>query len=146
MVTCKKLLHEFIAQHSVLFFAIVILIIVIIGTLAFYCTESRDLFHSFYFTTITMATVGYGDMAPMTYPGKILAIIYGFMGAPLFIGLTWILFQSKFQKIVKNSIHAYHKEAKETEKMAIKAEKENKKQNKEIKEIEEEIEEEIETK
>lgn len=88
MTRCKKLLHEFIAQHSVLFFAIVILIIVIIGTFAFYFTESRDLFHSFYFTTITMATVGYGDMAPMTYPGKILAIIYGFMGAPLFIGLT----------------------------------------------------------
>jgi len=35
-----------------------------------------------------MATVGYGDIAPVTYAGKILAIFYGFMGAPLFIGIT----------------------------------------------------------
>ncbi len=65
-----------------------------------------------------MATVGYGDMAPMTYGWKILAIMYGFMGAPLFIGLTWIILQSKFHKIVKGSMHEYHKEIREAQKEA----------------------------
>ncbi|MBU0626093.1 potassium channel family protein [Patescibacteria group bacterium] len=46
------------------------------------------MFNSFYFTSVTMATIGYGDVAPLTYGGKVTAIIYGFMGAPLFIGLT----------------------------------------------------------
>ena len=67
-----------------------------------------------------MATVGYWDMAPLTYGGKTMAILYGFMGAPLFIWLTWIILQSKFQKIVKWSIHEYHKEIKEAAKTAKK--------------------------
>lgn len=67
-----------------------------------------------------MATVGYGDMAPITHAGKIVAIFYWFMGAPMFIGLTWIILQSKFQKVVKNSIHEYHKEIKEAQKEAEK--------------------------
>ena len=78
-------------------------------------------------------------MAPATYGGKMIAMIYGFMGAPLFIGLTGLLFQSNFQKMVKLSIHAYHKEVKETEKLAESVAKHNKKQDKEIKELKEEI-------
>jgi len=88
-----------------------------------------------------MATVGYGDMAPVTYAGKIFAIIYGFMGAPLFIGLTWIILQSKFQKIVKGSIHEYHKELKEAAKAAKKLwedlKKEHELQEETIEQIEE---------
>lgn len=115
MNAIKRFFNHILANHSVLFFASVICIIVLIGTIVFHFVEHRDLFHSFYFTTITMATVGYGDMAPVTNTGKIVAIFYGFMGAPLFIGLTWIILQSKFQKIVKHSIHEYHKELKEVE-------------------------------
>lgn len=104
------------ANHSVLLFAGIILVIVFIGTLSFYFVEGWGMFNSFYFTTVTMATVGYGDMAPITHAGKIVAIFYWFMGAPMFIGLTWIILQSKFQKVVKNSIHEYHKELKEAQK------------------------------
>jgi hypothetical protein len=74
-----------------------------------------------------MSTIGYGDMAPLTHGGKIVSIIYGFMGAPLFIGLTGLFFQSKFQKLIKNSVHAYHREVKEAEKIAEQTEKEIKK-------------------
>jgi len=42
--------------------------------------------------------------------------------------------------MLQTSIHAYHKEAKEAEKMALQMEKENKRQNKKIKQIEEEVE------
>lgn len=59
-----------------------------------------------------MSTIGYGDMAPLTYGGKVMSIIYGFMGAPLFIWLTGLFFQNKFQKLIKNSIHAYHRDIK----------------------------------
>lgn len=86
-----------------------------------------------------MSTVGYGDMVPLTHGGKIVSIIYGFMGAPLFIWLTWVILQSKFQNLVKRSIHSYHKEVKETEKLALSIQAENKKQNKQIQEIHEEV-------
>lgn len=123
MYAIKKSFHHFIANYSVLFCAIIICIIVIIWTIAFHLVEWWDLFSSFYFTTVTMSTIGYGDMAPLTHGGKIISIIYGFMGAPLFIGLTWIFFQSKFQKIVKGSIHEYHKELKEAALAAKKLDK-----------------------
>lgn len=129
------------ANYSILFFGSIIIIIVTIGTLCFHFIERRDLFHSFYFTTVTMATVGYGDMAPITYGGKILAIFFWFMGAPLFIGLTGIILQSKFQKIVRGSIHEYHKELKEAAKAAKKLwedlQKEHELQTETIEEIEE---------
>jgi hypothetical protein len=86
-----------------------------------------------------MSTIGYGDMAPLTHGGKIVSIVYGFMGAPLFIGLTGLFFQSKFQHIVKNSIHAYHKEIKEAEKITAALQQENDIQNEEIQNLEETI-------
>ncbi len=91
-----------------------------------------------------MSTIGYGDIAPITHAGKIVAIFYGFMGAPLFIWFTWIVFQSKIQKLLKASIHAYHKEAKEAEELALQMAKVNKRQDKKIEQIENEVQKNIE--
>lgn len=140
MTTFRKFINHMLANHSFLFFGTIIIILVIIGTLCFHFIEDWDLFHSFYFTTVTMATVGYGDMAPITYAGKVVAIFYGFMGAPLFVWLTGILLQSKFHKIVKWSIHEYHKELKEASMAAKKLwedlQKEHELQEETIREIE----------
>jgi len=55
--------------------------------------------------------------------------------------LAGLLFQSRLHKLVKWSIHAYHKEIKEAEKFARQTKNEIKKQNKKIQVIEEEVEE-----
>lgn len=135
----KKFFTHMIANQLVIFLLIIIIIITCIGTLAFHFVEWRTLFNSFYFTTITMSTIGYGDIVPLTHWGKIIAIIYGFMWAPLLIWFAWLLFQSRLHKLVKGSIHAYHKEIKEAEQLAFNTEKAIRKQNKKIKIIEEEI-------
>ena len=135
----KRFFTHMLANHAVWLLICVVVIIVLIWTICFHLIEWWSIFNSFYFTSVTMSTIGYGDMAPLTYGGKIMAIVYGFMGAPLFIGLTWILFQSKIQKLVKNSIHAYHKEIKEAEKLTAELQEENEVQNEEIQNLEEEI-------
>lgn len=112
----KKLITHLIANHSILFFVWIVVIIVLIGTVSFHFVESRSIFDSFYVTTVTMATVGYGDIVPVTKLWKIISIIYWFMWAPLFIWLTWLLLQSKFQKLIKKSVHSYHNEIKEAQK------------------------------
>lgn len=139
MMGLKKFVNQVIAQHSAWFFLVIILIIVLIGTVFYHIIEWWNFFDSFYFVTVTMATVGYGDMAPITHWGKILAIFYGFMGAPLFIWLTGVILQTKFNQVIKRSIHAYHQEAKEAKMIALQNKKALKQQKKDIEEIQEEV-------
>jgi voltage-gated potassium channel Kch len=47
--------------------------------------EGWGLLDSVYFSVITIATVGYGDLAPQTAPGKIFTIFYVFCGLGIFV-------------------------------------------------------------
>lgn len=54
---------------------IMIILVVIAGTMSFAIVEGLSVFNAFYFTMITMATVGYGDIHPVTEAGKVIAIL-----------------------------------------------------------------------
>jgi voltage-gated potassium channel len=43
---------------------------------------------SLYFSVITLATVGYGDLAPVTTAGKLFTIIYILVGIGLFVAVA----------------------------------------------------------
>jgi len=55
----KKYLNEFIAKYTVLFFILIVALVILIGTIAFYNIEERTFFNSLYFTSVTMSTIGY---------------------------------------------------------------------------------------
>ena len=55
--------------------------VLIYGTIGFYYLEDTTLFDAFYMTVITMTTVGYGDVYPITTGGRI------FTGLVLLVGL-----------------------------------------------------------
>jgi len=50
------------------------------GTLIFMILEDLTLVDAFYFSFITLATIGYGDISPATDVGKIVTVIYGIAG------------------------------------------------------------------
>ena len=56
-------------------------------------------FDAFYFTVITTATIGFGDLVPHTVEGKILTMGYAILYVPLFLYTMTLLFQSRFQHI-----------------------------------------------
>ena len=59
--------------------------VVILGTVVFHLLEKWSWIDSFYFTVITLATVGYGDLTPTTPVGKLFAVIFVISGVGIFL-------------------------------------------------------------
>src|SRR5512141_2724001 len=63
-------------------------VIMLTGTLGFMKLEGLSLTDAVYFSIVTVATVGYGDITPVTQTGKILAIILIITGVGTFLGVV----------------------------------------------------------
>lgn len=56
-----------------------IIVLLIVGTVVFKILEGWHTIDAFYFTAMTMLTVGYGDIAPHSYAGKMAAVCFAFL-------------------------------------------------------------------
>jgi hypothetical protein len=63
------------------FLTFLTLFILLIGTFFYHYIEGFSWIDAFYFCVVTLATVGYGDIAPKTDAGKIFTVFYILMGA-----------------------------------------------------------------
>jgi voltage-gated potassium channel len=61
--------------------------IMVSGTLGFMAAEGISITDAFYFTIVTISTVGYGDIHPATQAGKMLAILLIILGVGTFLGI-----------------------------------------------------------
>ena len=57
-----------------------VIIVLSVGTLFYALVEGWNLVDSFYFSVITLTTVGYGDLTPDTPMGKLFTTVYIFFG------------------------------------------------------------------
>ncbi len=57
------------------------------GTAGFKILEGKSWADSFYFIVVTMATVGYGDVHPLTTAGKFFTIFLSILGGSTFLGV-----------------------------------------------------------
>jgi len=57
-----------------------VLVVLTVGTLVFKQLEGWSLIDSLYFSVVTLATVGYGDLTPSTDTAKLFSIFYIFVG------------------------------------------------------------------
>ncbi|MFC1717923.1 potassium channel family protein [Candidatus Poribacteria bacterium] len=71
-------------------FLVVLLAAVALGSIGFAVVEDLPLVDAFYLTMVTIATVGYGDVHPITQVGKFLAITVTVMGVGTFLGVITI--------------------------------------------------------
>lgn len=58
------------------------------GTLFYWEIEDWTLLDAFYFSSITLTTVGYGDIAPATDVGKLFTVFYVFTGIGLIVAFV----------------------------------------------------------
>lgn len=75
-----------------------------------------SLMDAMYFTAVTVATVGYGDISPITPLGRIVAMITFFFALSIFAGMLGVL-GSSFVKVLEEEtdpnidpIELYHRE------------------------------------
>lgn len=93
----------------------ILISVLILGTVGFYHFEENvgSILDAFYFTIVTVSTVGYGDIVPLTAQGKILAIILIVLG----VGSVFVVVPTFFELIVKKEIEEVLKLPTEKSKM-----------------------------
>ena len=62
--------------------------LILSGTLFYSSYEGWSIVDSVYFSVATLATVGYGDLAPKTDGGKLFTVVYIFVGIGLFVAVA----------------------------------------------------------
>ena len=69
-------------------FLALLFIVVLTGTLGFMRLEELSPVDALYFSVVTVATVGYGDITPKTEAGKFLAMLLIITGVGTFLGVV----------------------------------------------------------
>lgn len=64
---------------------------VLLGAIFYHYVEHLSWIDALYFTTITLATVGYGDITPKTDAGKLFTVFYVLIGISIFVALARIV-------------------------------------------------------
>ena len=68
------------------------------GTLFHWQIEGWSLLDAFYFSSITLTTVGYGDLSPETPAGKLFTVFYLFTGIGLIVAFLNALARSAVEQ------------------------------------------------
>ena len=62
-----------------------VLLLLLIGTSFYTLVEGWTVIDAFYFSVITLSTVGYGDLAPVTTVGKLFTSVYILVGISIIV-------------------------------------------------------------
>ena len=84
------------------------------GTIVFHLLEGWSITDSLYVTAQTVTTVGYGDLAPRTFPGRVFAIAFMMVG----VGIVLYALTSTVQTIVQSEMLLTLGQLRESRKMS----------------------------
>jgi len=93
---------------QVIHYFVIILLVVIAGAVAIWMTEQghetnniKGFFDALWWSLVTITTVGYGDLYPVTFWGRIIGIVFILLGFILFSVFTAVVASSLIDKKIK---------------------------------------------
>jgi len=89
-----------------------VLLTLAIGTVFYHYVEGFTWIDSYYFSVVTLATVGYGDLAPRTIAGKLFTTFYIFAGVGMLATFFSFLVKMRAAKRIM-SMEEHNKEHQE---------------------------------
>lgn len=91
------------------FFISALVLLILFWTLVFMAVERRSFVDAFYYTMVTVTTVGYGDIHPVSTTGKMMAVLIILTGTGLFGGMvasvTELLLTSRVRRARMEKLH-----------------------------------------
>lgn len=73
-------MKEDIGKHAYRLLVAATVVVIGIGTVFYHLVEHFGWVDAYYFSVVTLATVGYGDLTPHTTAGKLFTTFYIFIG------------------------------------------------------------------
>ena len=71
--------------------------------MVFHFVEGWSWLDAAYFSTVTIATVGFGDLHPVTTIGKLFVMLYIFVGVGIFVAIFAFLSNVDIEKLTSDA-------------------------------------------
>lgn len=96
--------------HINLLVAVMIFLsLIAVGSYTYHNVEGWNTLDSTYFAVMTVTTVGYGDLVPVTNVGKIFTIFFSFLGIVFVFYFISVIGRVVFEKHVKKHLEKQRK-------------------------------------
>lgn len=92
-----------------------VVFIIILWAAIFHYVEWISFFDWIYFVISTMSTVWLGDIVPQTDTWKVFVVIYSILWVPLFLSVSGLILESRFNRRIKSYVSKFHKDLHEAE-------------------------------
>ncbi|MFQ6010263.1 MAG: potassium channel family protein [Candidatus Aenigmatarchaeota archaeon] len=89
-----------------------IILLLIAGTIIYQAIEGWEWVDAFYFTGITLTTIGYGDLVPTHATSKIFTVFFALVGIIIFfvaLGNIMTIYLRKEQSLLGKNIRKYER-------------------------------------
>ena len=86
-----------------------LLALLVFGTFLFQAIEGWHPIDAFYFTGMTMTTIGYGDVTPHTFLGKIITVFFAFISVGIAMYSLSVIARTALRQRVEDIHWLMHK-------------------------------------
>lgn len=83
-------------------FVILFILVILLGSKIYQNVEGWSYLDSVYFTVVTMTTIGYGDIVPVTSAGKMITIFASFFGIAMVFYLISVIGSYFFERKLRH--------------------------------------------